>query len=109
MVEKYFSKSPPLTPYEKEVLTILMEECAEVIQAASKMIRFGREERPDNGVQNDQHLGIEIGELFEMINMTNMERLIFEGDISLGRARKRLGLAKYLQAAKPAARPVSAR
>jgi NTP pyrophosphatase (non-canonical NTP hydrolase) len=34
-----------LTPEQTEALTILMEECGELIQACSKILRFGPESR----------------------------------------------------------------
>tara|TARA_Y100000310_G_scaffold343895_1_gene453755 strand:+ start:1489 stop:1740 length:252 start_codon:yes stop_codon:yes gene_type:complete len=43
-----------------ETLTILMEECSEVIQEASKMLRFGN---------NPTELEREIGDLFAIIQI----------------------------------------
>lgn len=40
-MSRYISKHPKPTPYERELLTILMEEAAEVIVMASKILRFG--------------------------------------------------------------------
>lgn len=59
-----------------EVLQILQEECAEVIRAASKVIRFGEDENID-------HLEEELGDLqamidllhhFDMISFTNIDQ-----------------------------------
>lgn len=59
-----------------EVLQILQEECAEVIRAASKVIRFGEDE-------NLAHLEEELGDLqamidllqhFDMISFTNIDQ-----------------------------------
>lgn len=67
-------------PYDQELLTILMEEAAEVVQEASKCIRFGIE-------GNMPHLEKEIGDLMCMIDLmhqhdhisfTRMERYIEE-------------------------------
>ena len=52
-----------LGEYEKEMLTITMEECAEVIQACSKVIRFG--ETPTNLTALEK----EIGDLYCMIDL----------------------------------------
>lgn len=66
--------------YDQELLTILMEEAAEVIQEASKCIRFGTED-------NAAHLEKEIGDLMCMIELlhqhdhisfTRLERYIEE-------------------------------
>jgi len=46
----------------KETLTILSEECAEVIQANSKLIRFGI-----NDEDNITNLEQELGDVFAMI------------------------------------------
>ena len=45
---------------KSEILTIFMEECSEVIQEASKMLRFGN---------NPTELEREIGDLFAMIQI----------------------------------------
>lgn len=59
-----------------EILQILQEECAEVIRAASKVIRFGEDE-------NIQHLEEELGDLqamvdllqhYDMISFTNLDQ-----------------------------------
>jgi len=102
MDDKYICQSPPLSDYEKEILTILIEECLEVGQAACKLIRFGKESHPDTGVPNDQHLGIEIGELQHMMRLARLEGIIHFGDELLGRSRKAKKLARYLQSNKPA-------
>jgi NTP pyrophosphatase (non-canonical NTP hydrolase) len=46
----------------EEILTILQEECAEVIQAVSKIRRFGVEENIDQ-------LKLELGDLICMIDL----------------------------------------
>ena len=67
-------------PYDQELITILMEEAAEVIQEASKCIRFGLE-------GNVPHLEKELGDLLCMVELlhqhdhvsfTQMERYIME-------------------------------
>lgn len=74
--------------YEQELLTVLMEEAAEVIQEASKCIRFGVED-------NMAHLEKEIGDLMcliellhqhDHISFTRLERFVEE---------KRTKLKKY--------------
>ena len=52
-----------LSDYDKELLTITMEECAEVIQACSKIIRFG------NSSENLEELEKELGDLQCMIGL----------------------------------------
>ena len=47
---------------KEEILLILMEECAEVAQQASKCIRFG-------GGENDYELAKELGDLYCMVDL----------------------------------------
>ncbi len=53
---------------EKEIMAITQEECAEVIQAISKVFRFGID-NSHNGVTNRSHLTTEIGDLLAMITL----------------------------------------
>lgn len=102
MSQRYHPSGKPLTPYERELLTILVEECNEVAIAASKMIRFGRDDHPpDNATPNTQQLGLEIGDLEWMVTLAALEGLVSERDISAGIARKREKLAYYMQTEKP--------
>lgn len=67
-----------------EVMDILQEECAEVIQAVSKIRRFGIDNhKPGKPKTNREHLEEELGDLYAMINIlqeldivswTNIER-----------------------------------
>jgi NTP pyrophosphatase (non-canonical NTP hydrolase) len=59
-----------LGEYEKEMLTITMEECAEVIQACSKLIRFG--ETPINLTELEK----ELGDLYCMIDLLHQNDYI---------------------------------
>ena len=54
----------------KEVMDILQEECAEVIQAVSKISRFGLDNlKPGKPKTNRQHLEEELGDLLAMITI----------------------------------------
>jgi len=59
--------TPPfnqLTPAEVERLTLLAEECAEVIQAVGKIMRHGYESRyPEDGPTNRERLESELGDI----------------------------------------------
>ena len=58
---EHFNK---LAPTEDERLTLLIEECAEVIQAATKIQRHGYEGTyPDSGETNRAALERELGDL----------------------------------------------
>ena len=54
--------------YRDELLTITMEECAEVIQACSKILRFGPDSEYD-GVTSLDSLEKEIGDLYCMLDL----------------------------------------
>ena len=70
---------------QKEVLLIAQEECAEVIQAISKIFRFGFDSKwPEDGVDNRERLTEEVGDLlamikllsdFDVIDLSNLENL----------------------------------
>jgi len=62
-----------MTEQEKELLFILQEECAEVIQAVSKIFRFGID-TTWNGISNRDHLEEELGDLKCMIELTTDSR-----------------------------------
>ena len=61
---------------QKEALLILQEECAEVIQAASKVFRFGTASRwpwPEAGTPLEE-LQMEVGQGLEMIEILKEKR-----------------------------------
>ena len=62
-----------MTEQERELLLILQEECAEVIQAVSKIFRFGID-TTWNGVSNRDHLEEELGDLKCMMELTTNSR-----------------------------------
>ena len=77
-MNQYIPNGIPLSDREREILIVLMEECAEVIQAASKLLRFGKENRPDNGISNIETLSKEIGDLRYMLTMVRDADLTIE-------------------------------
>lgn len=57
------------TDYERETLTIMQEELAEVIVAISKMLRFGvGQTNPVTEVKNDVEFCMEIGHMYAMLD-----------------------------------------
>lgn len=97
----YIPNGTPCSELEKEVLTILMEECCEVAVAASKLIRFGKENRPDDGPQagiaNSVVLGREMGDLMCMLDRVAQIKLIDEKDWCDGYGAKLERLRKFMQ------------
>jgi NTP pyrophosphatase (non-canonical NTP hydrolase) len=63
--------------YTKDVMAILQEECAEVVQAVSKINRFGLESEWQ-GITNKQSLITEIGDVLAIISI-----LVDETDINI--------------------------
>jgi NTP pyrophosphatase (non-canonical NTP hydrolase) len=75
--------------YEKELLTIMMEECGEVIQACSKIIRFGA---TDDKLLNLQK---ELGDLFQMMELAHQYDLVSWTGIDEASAAKAEKLKVY--------------
>jgi NTP pyrophosphatase (non-canonical NTP hydrolase) len=62
----------------EELLVILIEECGEVIQAATKCLRFGYDRRqPDYGV-NSEVLAKEVGDLIGVVDALPLDRQLIE-------------------------------
>jgi hypothetical protein len=95
--ERYVPNGRPLTPYEREVLENLQEEAAEVIVAASKVLRFGLDNRPEDGIPNTEHLGIEVGNLNYMIIEAIRADIVTPADVSEGCVLKEIRFRKFLQ------------
>ena len=61
---------------KENLLVILMEEAAEVIQSASKCLRFGYDwNEPGYGV-NSEHLAREVGDLLAIIHALKLQEEI---------------------------------
>ena len=59
-----------MDPKTKEALDILQEECAEVIQAVSKISRFGLDNlKPGKPKTNKEHLEEELGDVLAMVDI----------------------------------------
>jgi NTP pyrophosphatase (non-canonical NTP hydrolase) len=67
----------------QEILCILQEECAEVIQAVSKINRFGADSMNDHmGVSNREALVKEIGDVIAMIYcISNISDFVTEDEL----------------------------
>jgi len=98
MTERFISPCPQPSAFDRELLEILSEECAEVIQRAIKSIRFGSDDiQKDQPFNNRYRLGLEVGDLFKMISMCVDRGLIDTGAIQSGYIHKTAQLAKYMQ------------
>jgi len=75
----------------KETLLILQEECAEVIQAASKVFRFGEESRwptEESGTTLEE-LQMEIGQVLAMIDILVQQGYISDEAVNAARIYKK--------------------
>ena len=77
-----------------EVIDITQEECAEVIQAISKIRRFGLYTQ-HNGVTNQAHLEEEIGDLMCMVELMVEKQMIDQTAVLEAARRKRLKLQQW--------------
>lgn len=89
-----------LTAYELELLGILQEECAEVIQVISKIRRFGlndfHPEDPDQ-TSNQTKLTTEIGDMVGVIEMLREQNVFSVCDIDTAAIQKVEKVKKFLK------------
>jgi len=98
MKDKFISPESPPEGLDRELLEILIEECAEVQQRATKMLRFGvNEVQPGQPLSNAARLSLEFGDLLEVAERCKDRRLISHQQVAVGREAKSQQLAKYLQ------------
>lgn len=81
---------------QKEIMLIAQEECAEVIQAISKVFRFGSDEEY-NGQTNKMRLEEEVGDMLCMIEMMYRTKIIDDIAVEQARIQKKTKLAKWSQ------------
>jgi NTP pyrophosphatase (non-canonical NTP hydrolase) len=85
-----------MDPKQKEALDILQEECAEVIQAVSKISRFGLDNlKPGKPKTNREHLEEELGDLVAMIDILTRNGVIDSANIEMAAAAKVEKLKKW--------------
>jgi NTP pyrophosphatase (non-canonical NTP hydrolase) len=81
---------------EREVMNILSEECAEVIQAISKCHRFGMDNlKPGKPKTNREHLEEEIGDLLAMVDILIATQVIDPSTLDLAKKAKIEKLKKW--------------
>jgi NTP pyrophosphatase (non-canonical NTP hydrolase) len=81
---------------EKEVMLIAQEECAEVIQAISKVFRFGMDDvHPTTNKSNKDSLEEETGDLLCMIQLMIEKGIINESNVNKASLQKRIKLEKW--------------
>jgi Cu/Ag efflux pump CusA len=105
MIERFISPCNEPTPHQREVATILIEECAEVIkecveiqQRATKLLRFGiAEVQIDQPHDNAYRLGLEVGDLLEVLDLALAAGIFPAEAVAAGRHHKRAQLDRYMQ------------
>lgn len=79
-----------------EVMDILQEECAEVVQAVSKIRRFGIDNaKPGTDYTNREHLEEEIGDLLAMIDILQINNIVSWGNLHKAKRAKIEKLKKW--------------
>jgi len=82
-------KEKEMNAKEKEVMDILQEECAEVIQAVSKISRFGIDNfKPGKPKTNRAHLEEELGDMLAMIDIMIELRVISLDNLEIAKTAK---------------------
>ena len=78
----------------KEILCITQEECAEVVQAISKVFRFGFDTIWNNET-NKEHLEEELGDLLAMISILQSREIVNQDKVSEACNKKMEKLSKW--------------
>ena len=80
----------------KEVMDILQEECAEVIQAVSKISRFGIDNfKPGKAKTNREHLEEELGDMIAIICILEKMGVVNQDALELATKAKIEKLKKW--------------
>ena len=81
---------------QREVMLIAQEECAEVIQAISKVFRFGMDDvHPTTNKSNKDSLEEEVGDLLCMIELMQEYGIVNSINVLNANVRKRNKLKKW--------------
>jgi len=97
-MEKFISPEKPPEGLEREMLEILIEECAEVQQRVCKILRFGLTEiEPGQDKNNTERLSLEVGDLMEVIIQCKNMGLVDSSITGPQMIKKRNKLKIFLQ------------
>jgi len=78
-----------------EILDILQEECAEVIQAISKIRRFGIDNVYKEGGTQREHLIQELGDVTLLIELLKAHGVYTDSELQEAQVRKSQKLTKW--------------
>ena len=100
-MSKFHHTQPEPSADERELLYHLIEECAEVAQQATKILRFGwKEKQAGQPHDNAERLGREIGNLRVIMDMLSTDsKFVPSGAVGVGMAEKITKMAKYAREA----------
>lgn len=84
-----------MTGEEHEIMVIAAEECAEVIQAISKCIRFGFDDEYAGACTNVSRLAEEVGDLLCMVDLMVERGIIKQSAVYEASIAKRARLEDY--------------
>ena len=74
---------------EQEIMSILQEESAEIVQAVSKIFRFGYESKhPDKDQNNREHLAEEIGDMLAMVQLVIENKIVDWQAVEIAKDKK---------------------
>ena len=80
----------------REIMNILQEECAEVIQAVSKINRFGINNfKPGKPKTNGEHLEEELGDVLAMIDLLVETRVVSKDKLAEANQAKKIKLQTW--------------
>ena len=79
-------------------MDILQEECAEVVQAVSKIRRFGIDNaKPNTDYTNREHLEEELGDMLAMIDILMVNEIVSWSNLHRAKRAKIEKLKKWSQ------------
>lgn len=84
-----------MTEQEKEILIITAEECGEVVQAVTKILRFGKDDKTSAVYTNVHHLEQEVGDLLCLFDIMVERGLIDQSAVYEASVAKRARLENY--------------
>jgi NTP pyrophosphatase (non-canonical NTP hydrolase) len=85
-----------MNEHNNEVMDILQEEAAEVIQAVSKIRRFGVDNaKPGTEYTNRQHLEEELGDMLAMIDILMINNVVSWANLHRAKRAKIEKLKKW--------------
>mgnify|MGYP000069449613 CR=1 FL=1 len=97
-MDKFVTPCELPTPREREILTIIIEEAAEVQQRATKMLRFGvREVQPGQPYNNAERLADEVGDFSAILEMAYNAGLLSQERVVIAAKRKDEKLRAFMQ------------